>query len=500
MPDFMVRWDGFSGGDFGEQDPARANDNQFKGTNVVVYQSGLVGPRAGLKNLTVTGLPDHPVAPGPMGFDVFEDNLLIVLDDVYSIPIDSPTAVAYTAYPSPAATPVRFVEGKGVLYSLLDGVLYKHVGTGTAAVTTPEPLSEIVRWGAWFVGVDAGVPWRLWFSLVDAGGSDFDTWPANNFLDVGANEAITAMKPIYNTLYVGKVGGWWSVSGVLGIQASVREVVIGNGPTDNRFTSVTTDNRIIYWPVESVPAWFNGDRVYLDDNQKLNVRDLPYTGNAVVVSPTSRRLFLAGDDDGATELLVWKDSAWTRHRYENGLGGFAPNDVRSGYQLPEGVIFAVRRPSIVGEDVVISSLDHDLNRPGHADDDWAAPTDGADTELVTGTLEMPAWYDGQGRMVRVRSVIVNFRKWPSGVAGTTNRLSVVVRGLGMYEGGDIEGEQQDWEQASDRVADTDGENHSLRVGAGAEGWFDGFQITFPVIRGVAIRSVVAVLDVRTERT
>jgi hypothetical protein len=499
--DFMVRFDDFSGGDFGVRDSALANSNMFSGENVVLYPSGLVGPRAGLKLLPVTGLPDHPVVPGPMGFTVYNNSLLIVLNRVYQVPMAGGAATAWAAYPSPAITPVRFAAGNGVMYSLLNGVLYKHTGTSaTTAITTPAPLSEIVRWGYFFVGVDRNRPWRIWFNQVDAAGSDFDTWPVDNYYDVGNNDPITCLKPIYNTLYAGKKEGWWAVSGVLGQLAAIRDVAIGNGPIDCRQTAITTDNRIIYWPVQNVPAWFNGERVLLETEQIMSPRNLPYTGDGVIVTPTARRILMAGDDgQGGTRLYAWQNGAWQHHRANSKLGALAPSDVREGSNLPTHVVYAAERPTTIGDPTRIATIAHELNRPAHANDTYASPVDQpVGTDLVSGSLITPAWLDGQGRQVRVRWMQVQFRKWASGVAESVNRFTVRVESLGPYGAGSKISDPVFWIEPSER-APTGGANDSWRVNLGEQGWGNGFRLHFDVIAGVAIREVIVGVNLRTER-
>jgi hypothetical protein len=501
MPDFAVRWDSFTGGDYGQVDASRADQNQFTGRNVQVYRSGLLGPRAGFKQLTVTGLPNHPVVDGPMGFDVFDDKLVIVLDDIYEFPIAGGASTGYSTYPESAASPVEFVRGSGILYSLYNGVLYKHVGTSTSAITTPSTLSHIVRWGKFMVGVDAVNTSRIWHSTVTASGPNFDSWSANAYYDIGNNEPITALTPVYNSLYVGKKSGWWMVSGVLGEQTNVREVVIGNGPFDPRNVSVTTDNRVVYWPVEQVPAFFNGESVRLVRDQRLDVRSLPFKSHTAIVTPTDRTLILAGEDLSltGTDWLMHRDGAWFRHFTPFDLGALAPADVRDAASLPDGVIYAVARNASVGSAPIILSWDHSPDRPAHSSDTYGSPTDYSETELVTGTVTLPAWFDGQGRQVRVRSLVVQFRKWASGVASTYNQMRVAVDALGPYGGGKVTTTPEAWVETA-AAASTDGDPDSFRVNLGDQGWANGFQVRFPALRGVALQEVVALVDVRTTRT
>jgi len=503
VADFTLRYGDWKGGDFGIRDPSKADADQFSGTNVLPYNSRLLGVRAGLKRLNVTGLPGHNLVPGPAGFwSMPSGALIVVLDKPYQVPNAGGAAVAWTGYPPPATTPtspIKFLVGNGINYSLMGGKLYKHASpASTTLVTTPADFSYMVRWGYWFVAVDVTTPWRIWFSDVTASGSNFDSWPANNYLDVGNSEPITALNPIFNTLYVGKRTGWNAVSGVLGTLASVRGVALGLGPTDPRLTAATTDNRILYWPVEPRPAWFNGERVSIESEQQVEHRSSPFTCDTVIVTPTARRLILANDTTAGTQILTWSSSAWTRHLFPQKLAGLVPVDVIDGSQMPADVIYSVQAPTIVGEPVVIGSYHHDLDRPGHLDDQYAAPTDAGLPDLVAGAVTFPTYWEPIGRQVRVRTLIIQFRKWASGIPTAKNEMWVRVNALGRYGGGLELGNSQPWVEPCER-ASTDGTDDSWRVNIGEQGYGNGFQIDFQRIAGVALREVVALCDVRTER-
>ena len=101
-------------------------------------------------------------------------------------------------------------------------------------------------------------------------------------------------------------------------------------------------------------------------------------------------------------------------------------------------------------------------------------------------------------MVLVRNVIVQFRHWPSGLDGSINELQCQVRPMGTFEGGAIEVEPQVWTQRSER-AHPNGSDQTWRMGWGKYGWSNGFQIVFPKLRGVALRSIEAHVEVRTAR-
>jgi hypothetical protein len=510
--DFVVRWGDFSGGNYGSLDPSFAEKNTYSGLNVCRYNSGLIGPRAGLRAFGVNWGAfngKHPVL-GPYGFDVYREKLLVTMGDkTYRLPFTATQPVAatpYDAYTAPASGFVRFAQSDRVLYALVNGDLWKHADAGTVTkITLPGTvkLKNLVRWGYYLIGVDADHPYRLWHSTVDINGPQPDNWTINSYLDVGSNLGIETLRPIFNTLYVGKADGWWGVSGVLGEYATVRQRSIGNGPLDDRTATVTTDNRVLYWPKDSMPAWFTGERVFLDRDYQLSGYTTAFAGDTVVATPTGQRLIMVGErttqdvSPPQSGMLLW-DKEWSSHTFDIPIAAIACGDVRDAGDLPEGVVFMCQRPLVVGDDISIVSFQTDPNRPGHAADAWAAPMDQGSSELVTGTLELPAHWEPQGRYMKVSNIIVQFRKWASGIANTRNQMQVRVAPLGTYDGGTINTEVRLWSEDCDR-ADREGTDDSA-VFTGEDIWGRGLQIQFPVLRGVAIRSVTIEVEVRKERT
>ena len=501
MGDFTVRYADWKGGDFGNRDPAKADADQYTGINVAVYEAGLLGVRAGVKVVPITGIPNHTIVPGPLAFWIRDNQIITVIGSTpYQVPITGGAATAWINYPSAPLKPIRFQRGAGVTYSLSNSVLYKHPSAGViTAVTTPQPLSYFTRWGYYFVGIDRDRPWRIWFSTVSAAGAQFDVWGANDYLDIGDTEPITALVPIFNTLYVGKPSGWNAVSGVLGTLASVRGVAVGNGPVDPRLTSVTTDNRIIFWPLGKSPAFFNGERVSFISHLELDFTRLSPPSDHVIVTPTARRLIVSSSDTTHAAIFSYANSAWSRHVVNVPIGGWAPSDVRDGNQLPDDVVYAVVGPRTVGDPVQIVSYNHNLDRPGHVNDPYSSPNDVATGEMVSGSATFPTYYEPIGRQVRVRSVIVQFRKWASGIANSANIIRCQVDALGVYQGGDEAGTTHDWIEPCERSS-TDGTDDSWRMNVGIQGYGNGFRISFPRLVGVALREVIVIADVRTDRT
>ena len=502
--DFIKRFSNFSSGEYGVVDPGKAPENSFTGQNVQLYESGLVGVRPGLKIFPTTNLPAQTAAPGPVGFDVFQNNIVTVVGDtVWRIPISTGVAVSMGSYTTSATSFVRFTEGNNFLFSTKDGELWTHPYDIISQVPLPPgvALGPITRWGYYLVAADLNVPYRLYFSKVSEAGPEFTVWEANAYVDIGGNSEITSLKPLFNQLLVGKPEGWWSLSGVLASNPSVRALESGNGPLDERSVAMTTDNRAVYWATEKVPHWFNGSAVWLDENFRINGYDSTFPLDHVVATPTGRRMFMLGhrEDDVESDLLLMnRDREWTTHRLFGELSGILPSDVRHAAQLPGGVIFAVSRNKTIGENMTIVSMKHDLERPAHVTDQYASPTDGTNTGLLTGALATPAWYDPQGRQVLVRNVQIQFRKWPSGLEGTLNELQVRVRPLARWQAGSIDTPTQTWTEPSER-SEKDGTDDSLSFNFGDQGSGNGFQIDIPVMKGVAIREINVGCEVMTRR-
>jgi hypothetical protein len=219
------------------------------------------------------------------------------------------------------------------------------------------------------------------------------------------------------------------------------------------------------------------------------------------------------DSDGTkTTLYTWSSGAeWSRHVFPASLGAIAPGDPRDNTGMPEDVFLGVLAPRSIGDLVTIVTYDHALDRPGNLGDKWAAPGDAGSSDPVVGQFSLPAYYEPIGRQVRVRSLIIQFRKWNMGGPDFMCEMQCRVNVLGRYGGGQKAGDLHRWFEPSERnppigddpfgigrVFDA-GSDDSWRINVGEQGFGNGFQIQVPVMVGVAIREVVALVDVRTER-
>ena len=506
--DFVVRYASFLGGDWGNRDASRAKENQYRGENVKLFESGLLGVRNGLKKLDVADMPVHTDGYGPKGVDIWKDNVVVVLDKPYLINLNGDhKATLMGEFPKgPPTTPSRMAQYRQDLYFNHSGYIFKYNGSAITEITLPAKLKGLTRWNYYLLAWDEDNPQRLYFTEVGEFGAQPDDWGVNNFLDIGGNEPITALLPMYNTLYLAKQSGWYQVSGVLGDRPYVRRIANGNGPADDRVAAVTTDNRVLYWGPDNTPVWFNGEVPYMDKEFRVESLETYYPSDSVAASVTGRHNLMLGepsesfdDEDAATAMLEYDSGRWSTHTF-NGvkMGGIAGHDLRTTIDKPANTMFMVNRPETVGQPVELYSYGLAQIRVGNNADKWSAASDVSHPHLLNGYVEFPAYYDAQSRLVMVRNLVIQFRHWQSGVEHSKNELQVQYRPMGRYEGGTIDTKPQLWVENSDDAEDG-GTDVTWRIGMGKYGWANGFQIVFPVMRGVALRSIEAHVEVRSAR-
>jgi hypothetical protein len=175
----------------------------------------------------------------------------------------------------------------------------------------------------------------------------------------------------------------------------------------------------------------------------------------------------------------------------------APTDVKDGYVIEPGRMWAVSSPQTIDDLYGLFSweVEQELSYHGARHRVGAAPF-----WWPTASFRLPTWLDGQGRQVLVRSLVIQFRKWgPIQQLGETNVMAIRVVAEGGYERPPVSSRVQRWEEPRDR-AEVTGTDDSWRVGFHDQGWGNGFSIHFDEIAGLAIREVIALCEVRTTRT
>jgi len=242
MPEHVLEWDDFTGGYFVGQGATRQQKNTYRGTNVVVdaNEGYLVALPPWVQLTYDSGSPTDPSTEGHVGLYTDGENAWKVhqvavgnnLNLVKYADTGNPSHVDVTNFPVADVDYLTDTEAWNSRYLFAS---YKPVvgpnnlarfdmQTDTwATYTTPEPLRMIRRYGQVLIGASLDVPYRLWYSAA----YDPTTWDPLDFEPIGDAGSISALVSQGDALYVGKPDGWWVVTGILGVSASIRQAATG---------------------------------------------------------------------------------------------------------------------------------------------------------------------------------------------------------------------------------------------------------------------------------
>jgi hypothetical protein len=338
-----VRFDDFSGGHWGLRDQSKVASNMWFGSNMQVYQSGLLGPRDGLRLLALNGVAYTPGTgcPGVL----FDRNTVMVHHSTTGsnggtapLWVNGGSSLVTTNITNWNTVMVKVLDGElGVISSSLGTFIHGAEGTGSpgngvlgsvssgvvTAVTAPTTgafSGVVVRWRDRLVAAPrtAGAGnGKIFFSNA----ADFATWPAANFLVINNGEIVQWLFPAGDVLYAGTQSAVFAITGVLGASASVRHVVnIGTGygfsynlgtEPSNCQTCVVSDGRLALVRVadvgtsgspRSLYAFFNGSSFDLEYNQADVFQGLPQGGpNRAVVAPAGQSALYSTTEWKGTE-------------------------------------------------------------------------------------------------------------------------------------------------------------------------------------------------------
>lgn len=361
----------FSKGNAGWVDKTKVGPGFWLGEQVQAFRDGSVGPRAGLLDLGVTGLPGggptlyglgylHPVIAGDIDYVWLHLNNGIGRVPVYNTSGRLLLAQAYTAAAGTfAAVPAGDALGDHVEYSpsitliQVDGDKTYYVdwldgANGTIHPIAASPSGAHLEIYNEFLIVSGGPgnSNRLRFSAP----GDFTTWPAANFIDISGGltgtateqPKITAIKRMRDSLIA-----WTSIGQVFIITSisqdaatwRIRELQPGDHMSGPRGMGPVRDHSGQIWytrrttmPVpgdeafdahSAVPISFDGASRNEELTQAGWLRQ-PSTDNDSI----SRITGAAGRDELSFALmgpqgraLVNRQGAWSRHRFNPNVNG-----------------------------------------------------------------------------------------------------------------------------------------------------------------------------------
>lgn len=490
MAELRVIYDDFSAGEYGHLGPAKAPANSFSGRNVVRYQTGLLGPRAGMRWRPLSGMPGGEVLgmgwSGTPGADLW----WIIGNTVYSRN-GSDVVQAWT--PALAAAPtegVQSIEAPTATTHMTSfgDKTYRldHLAKTVNAIDgSPGGRSIAMMGERLFVAGTVADLARTFYT--DA--ADLTAFPPLNFFDTGGRAAVRAIFAQRDHLaIVMQDGEWWIYRGV-GSSASQRRATAGGAHPwvmNANAAALLGSDEIALMPVGTDwPATFDGVRVDEVRSAGPDGNTLGYAGAAelkvlrgfrpeecVMVRPAAGLVYL------------YRNGVWTLHSPSVGLSEFAVTNQQGVLHLTDGGAAGVA-PKFYDWKI-------NLDRPAFTSDAQAQPGDDTDTPL-SAYFSLPEWWSKPGTEARVRQVIVDFTKWNTG-APLANHMKLELLAFGMFRNDGTEAHNaQEWEEAGN-VASTSGTRDRAVFNIGDQGFGAGFQVKLAHLRGVAVRAITVVLD------
>jgi hypothetical protein len=511
-----VRYDDFSGGDFGNIDAANAPPNTFSASNMIVYRNGMIGPRAGLLPLSyVRGVPDDTGIVKGIGWrgTANVDLWWIVNDAVFYAPSRTVGGTVglfsgfLDATPGAGVSPQWIEYGNDDTYLTIYGDdLYHmtHEGTPTCTKVTSGKGGRAIAFHGdrLFVAGVSGSLYRVYFSAT----LDPDDWTGGEFFDVpNASGAIVGMWDQRNHLSIlTQNGEWWVVTGAPGTDSAFLRRVTGGGvhpwvACADMGVCIGSDE-LWHTPIlANYPADFNGATV----NEKRYL-DLQY-GTSLTQTGIGTVKALRGFRPD--EVVFWFPASQRVGLYVNGVWTMHTIAI-SGVTLSVHAVSDNQGQIIFTDGGGASAQPKfytwkiDLDRPANTGDALAKPGD-AKTTFNTATLYFPEEWVPDGTEVRVRSVTVDFTKYDTGSA-SNNSFTVTPRTISRYATPTANVTDATAQSFSEAVtAWTAGVGTAIRdrkvMRFGTEARYGGgFQIRMSGIAGVAIKSVTVEIETRNE--
>ena len=521
----IVKFDDWSGGDFGITPPWQTGANQWTGLNCIVFENGTIGPRPGLKIVPVTAMAQNAVVVG-MGFagtpesnwwTAMADKLLWTFYPAFSAwhraDLDEAGASGdFDAVPTnvegleTAANESYLMSDQDGLYRVIhdngpDTTMHRIVPYDT--VTTYEGQC-ITKYKNWLVTADTN---KIWFSDRD----DFGAYTPTSNYTIGYGPEVAWLGWTKDALLIVMAdSGIWEFRGIPGEKATIRRLYAGGRHpwsfSPGRMCVLPNDD-VWFVPIgRDFPVRWSGSQIQEMDHLKIFEGDYSVPSgeiDEVRIIPTDEDdecLVLFKDADVGTSkkrALLKRSNTWTRIEWDDNnsevgdLGTYAATD-RQGliYIAPTTAVGA----AVGGADLF--SYDSNLERPGFASDANASTGDGHATHFEA-WFETGEWWAPEGQEVTIKNIIVDFVKWDTGAA--TN--NVMKFDLYQLSSGEEEPAAalnlQSFAEARGTAASTlAGTRDRFILGGMAGGGIpsSGFKLRVWGIVGCAVQSIKIVLD------
>lgn len=496
----VVVYDDFSGGEYGSLGDWNAPRDSFTGLNVVRYVDGSIGPRCGLVDLAPASVPTGTLCG--FGFTNVPNKELWFAkgNTVYGIPgAGGGTATAYTTTfgITPTTVVPEAVDAGGIGYvTVLGSTCYKldhSARTVTALASTPGGTC-IAIYGDRLVVANGGGGANPFNRLYYSAAADFTSFPAANYIDIGDTWGITGLYPQRQNLAIAKQdGSWYVLAGVPGVNEVVRQVSRTSSPRNPADGTLTSDGLIWYVPpYKDVPAVFNGSSVREIEHLSwaggnYSEEDLPPSFRAVAGKWAGDMAYFAGiTDTGADNRMAqFREKVWSFHTFDVNTSAWAITG-----PLGSSTYYFVSDGGGASTAAKFYAFKMSANRPPLTSATLESLGD-ASTTPFSATIALPEWWAKDGQEIKVRAVVVDFKKFNHG-ASADNAFTISVTPRRLHEAGDGSAETESWSEAT-ASASTSGTRDRF-TGTFESVFGNGFQLSLTGLVGVAIQKVWVYLD------
>lgn len=489
--ELRVVWDDFSGGDYGKTSPFKAAPNTFKGVNVIQYRDGLLGPRQALVSTHNTGLPVGAIKGFGWNATTGADLWVVIGTKVWTRGTSTWFQSAASLSITPTERVVSVASSNTITYILVYGDgLYRVNHNPNAAPTLTKITSVTTAMAGRSLCVYNN---RLMLGAKDtnlvyySNAADFNTFSTTNYFEVGDNLEVRYMAHQRDSLcLIKRDASVWIMTGVPGT-GTLRKYYPGSHPAGifSNFCVARGDGTILLaandgqWPVT-----FDG----------ANLKDFKYLEFASGVATDSTHIQAARIDNRQDILFLpgTATSSGTGYQFING----AWTTITFGQQVSTYVaeplqhLLYFTNGGSAGAVATFYSLDQTAyDKPGNGD---------ASSTQMDASVVLAPWSSPDGREVRVRQIIVDYKAWNTGGAldaGLTMWCTVFKNPGGTQE---IASADQTISIPQGDLP-SGGEYRRTVFNIGDQGMGSAFEISLLQIRSLAIASVTAIVEVQPER-
>lgn len=515
----------FSGGEFGRKEAWNAPANSFTATNMLVYRTGELGVRPGLRNVSPTGLVAGQV--WSLNRDsTANSSVNVVFGQGTNLktfqPSSTGTGFLTTVGGALTATPTAMVDvvwtGTALYLVTNNSGAYQYTGGAISALTGSPNGNSIALFGDRLVIARSTAPVNnIVYNGLTAGVSDFNSWPAANTIPVGDIATVYKLMTQRGHLALMKqYNGHYILTGQLGVSEALRQAVT-NPVAPDPYQGMGKSQDGILWFVDvsgksAHPVSFDGTTLRVYDHL-----DLKNAGVSVLstLSQASNAIGFASDDDhgvllhgrtdgsGVNQTLLFSNGIWTKH-------SFGPT-----FNVAQGTCLPYQYQQTPGDGTTLRSTDTfvlsdggsgavapkfygwtpRMDRPGSetALNNGSPERAGDDSSAqVTGSVEFPEVHLETGTEMMVREITIDFRSWNTG-GSLTNHFDVEIECLRTYNSTTRISLKNSWDEAGS-LSSAAGTLKRISFMFGDQGVGNGYQVKFTNCRGIALQRYQVVLE------